>query len=111
MDLELAAVTAPAQVIEVLVHQGSVEEPPAIDAGQASTMDNVIPAPLCAALLICVHAPPLASTCNQLLLTSAGTAAPGLTRYGAQFPASYSRPNQHASRHAYSFLWCYLERQ
>ena len=76
MDLDLAAVTAPAQVVEVLVHQGSVEEPPVIDAGQALTMDDVIPAPLCAALITCAHAPPLASTSNQLFLTSAGTAAP-----------------------------------
>ena len=31
VDLELAAVTAPAQVIEVSVHQGTVVAPPAID--------------------------------------------------------------------------------
>ena len=34
VDLDSAAVTAPAQVIEISV-QGSVEAPPAIDAGQA----------------------------------------------------------------------------
>ena len=44
LDLELAAVTAPAQVKEVSVHQGSVKAPPAIDVGQAPMMDNVIPA-------------------------------------------------------------------
>ena len=37
VDLELAAVTAPAQVVEVSVHQGSVEEPIAIDASQTLT--------------------------------------------------------------------------
>ena len=75
VDLELAAVTAPAQEVEVPVHQGSVKEPPAFDAGQARTMDNVIPVPLCATLITCAHVPPLASTSNQLLLTSAGRAA------------------------------------
>ena len=44
VDLDSAAVTAPAQVIEVSV-QGSVDMPPAIDVGYAPTMDNVIPAP------------------------------------------------------------------
>ena len=44
VDLELAAVTAPTQVVEVSVHSGSVNAPPAIHAaGQAPTMDNVIP--------------------------------------------------------------------
>ena len=84
VDLDLAAVTAPTQVVEVSVHQGLVEEPPAIDVGQAPTMDNVIPAPLCAALITCAHAPPLASTSNQLLLTSAGTAAPLLVMVSRQ---------------------------
>ena len=46
VDLELAAVTAPAQVKEVSVHQGSVEAQLSIDVGQAAMMDNVIPAPL-----------------------------------------------------------------
>ena len=54
---------------------GSVEEPTAIDASQALTMDNLIPAPLCTTLIKCVHAPPLVSTSNQLLLTSAVRAA------------------------------------
>ena len=66
VDLELAAVTAPSQVVEVSVHSGSVEAPAAIDAGQAPTMDNVIPAPLCAILITCAHAPPLASTSAAL---------------------------------------------
>ena len=73
--LDSAAVTAPAQVIEVSV-QGSLEAPPAIDAGQAATMDNVIPAPQCETLITCAHAPPLASTSNQLLLTSTSAAVP-----------------------------------
>ena len=76
MDLDLAAVTAPAQVVEILVNQESVEEPPAIDMGQAPTMDNVIPVPQCAALITCAHAPPLASRSNQLLLSTARTTAP-----------------------------------
>ena len=53
MDLDLAAVTAPTQVVEVSVHQGSVEEPPAIDAGQTPTIYNMIPVPLCATLITC----------------------------------------------------------
>ena len=68
VDLELAAVTAPAQVTEVSVHQGSVEAQPGIDAVQAPTMDNLVPAPLCTTLIICAHAPPLDSTSNQLHL-------------------------------------------
>ena len=75
VDPDSAAVTALAQVIKASV-QGSVEAPPTIDAGQAPTMDNVIPAPLCATLITCAHAPPLASTSNQLLLTSTSAAAP-----------------------------------
>ena len=59
VDLDSAAVTAHSQVIEVSVHQGSVKAPPAIHAGQAPTMDTVIPAPQCATLITCVHAPPL----------------------------------------------------
>ena len=85
VDLELADVTAPTQIVEVSVHQGSVEEPPAIDAGQAPTMDNVIPVPLCAELIACAHVLPLASTFKQLLLTSAVTAAP-LLIMGHSFP-------------------------
>ena len=75
VDLVSAAETAPAQVTEVST-LGSVQARPAIDTGQALTMDNVIPAPLCATYIMCVHVPPLASTSNQLLLTSASTAAP-----------------------------------
>ena len=82
--------TAPTQVVEVLVHQGSVEEP-AIDAVLAPTMDNVITVPLCAELLTCAHLPPLASTSNQLLLTSAGTAAPLLVT-GPSFPPIMQGP-------------------
>ena len=79
VDLDSAAVAAPvAQVVEVSLH-GSVEAPPAIDAGQAPAMDNVIPVAQCT-LITCAHAPPLASTSNQLLLTSASTAAPLLVR-------------------------------
>ena len=74
VDLELAAVTAHALVVEVSVHEtSSVEESPAIDAGQALTMDNVTTVPLCAQFITCAHAPPLVITSNQLLLTSAGT--------------------------------------
>ena len=47
VDLVLPAETAPAQVTEVSVLR-SVEAPPAIDVGQALTMDNVIPTLLCA---------------------------------------------------------------
>ena len=53
VDLDLAAVTAPTQVVEVSVHQGSFEEPPTIDAGQAQTTYNMIPALLCA-MLSCI---------------------------------------------------------
>ena len=67
--LDSAAVTAPAQVIDVSV-QGSVEAPPAIDVGQALTTDNVIPTPQCETLITCAHVLSLASSSNQLLLTS-----------------------------------------
>ena len=45
VDLDSATVTAPSQVIEVSVHQAPVEAPPAIDEGQAPTMDtcNLLP--------------------------------------------------------------------
>ena len=77
MDPVLAAIT-PTQVVEVSGHQtqGSVEEPPAIYARQVPTLDNVIPVPLCAELITYAHAPYLASSSNQLLLTSAGRPAP-----------------------------------
>ena len=41
VDLELAAATAPTEVVTVSVHQSLVEEPPAIVEGQAPTMDIV----------------------------------------------------------------------
>ena len=44
MDLDLAAVTAPTAAEVSFQSEGSVEEPPAIDASWAPTMDNVIPA-------------------------------------------------------------------
>ena len=53
VDLELAAVTAPAQVIEASVPSGSVGVLPTIDAGHAPTLDNVIPVLLCATLITC----------------------------------------------------------
>ena len=76
VDLDSADVTAHSLVIEVSVHQGPVKALPAIDGGQAPTMDNLVPAPQCATLIMCVHAPPLASTSNQLLLASTSAAAP-----------------------------------
>ena len=91
VDLVLTAVTAPAQVIEASVPPGLVETPPAIDAGQASTMDNVTPAPLCPTLITCAHAPPLSSTSNQLLFSSTGTAAPLLVM-GPSSPTSMQGP-------------------
>ena len=92
VDLDLAAVTANTQVVEVSVHsERSVKEPLAIDAGQAPAMDNVIPAPLCVTLITCAHAPPLASTSNQLLCTSTGTPAPLLVT-GPSFPPRRQGP-------------------
>ena len=90
MDPVSAAVTAPAQVTEVSV-LGSVEVPPAIDAGQALTMDNVIPPALCATYIMCAHVAPLASTSNQLLLTSTSAAAPLLVT-GPSFPPRMQGP-------------------
>ena len=90
VDLDSAAVTAPAQVIEVSV-QGSVEGLPTIDAGQAMTKDNVIPVPLCATLITCANAPPLALTSNQLLLTSTSAATPLLV-IGPSFPPRMQGP-------------------
>ena len=75
VDLELAAVTAHALVVEDSVHQSSVQESPAIDTGHALTMDNVTTVPLCSQFITCAHAPPLVVTSNKLLLTSAGTTA------------------------------------
>ena len=81
VDPVSAAEAAPAQVTDVSV-LGSVEVPPAIVAVQALTMDNVIHALLCTTYIMCTHALPLASTSNQLLLTSASIAAP-FARCGA----------------------------
>ena len=86
VDLDYAAVTAHSQVIEVSVHQGSVEVPPAIDAGQAPTMDNVIPAPLCATLITCT-----AYGLYILLFTSKSAAAPLLVT-GPSFPPRRQGP-------------------
>ena len=92
VDLELAAVTDPTQVVEVSVHSdGSVEESPVIDASRALTMDNVIPAPLCPTLITCAHVLPLASTSNQLLCTSVSTPAPLLVT-GPSFPPRTQGP-------------------
>ena len=44
VDLDSANVAARSQVIDVSVHQGPVEAMPAIDADQAGTMDNLVPA-------------------------------------------------------------------
>ena len=90
VDLVSDAVTAPAHVTEVSV-QGSVEVPPAIDAGQVVTMDNVIPAPLYATYVTSAHAPPVASTSNQVLLTSTSAAAPLLIP-GPSFPPRTQGP-------------------
>ena len=76
VDLELAAATAPTQVVEVSIHQSLVKESPAIVAGQAPTMDIVTTMPLCAQLITCIHAPPLRVTSNQLLLSSTSTTTP-----------------------------------
>ena len=91
VDLELAAATAPTQVVEVSIHQSSVEESPAIDVGQAPTMDNVITVPLCTQLIASAHAPPLGVTSNQLLLCSASTPAP-LVVTGPSFPPVMQGP-------------------
>ena len=90
VDLDSAAVTAPAQVIEVSV-EAPVKALPSIDAVQAPTMDSSVPAPQCATLIMCAHAPPLASTSNQLLLASTSAAAP-FACYGA-----YLQESEHQS--------------
>ena len=89
VDLEFSAVTAPAQVIAVSIHQGSVKALPAIDVGQPRTMDNVIPVPLCPILI--TSALPQASTSNQLHHTSIGTAALLLVM-GPSFPPRTQGP-------------------
>ena len=85
VDLELAAATAPTQVVEVSIHQSLVEEPPAIVEGQASTMDIVTSMRLCAQLITCAHAPHLGIKSNQMLLSSTSTPAPFLVA-GTSFP-------------------------
>ena len=84
--------TAHSQVIEVSVHQGPVEAPPAIDAGHALTMDKLVPAPQCATLITCVHAPPLTSTSNQLLLAHSTRATAPLLVPGPSFLAETQAP-------------------
>ena len=90
VDLDSAAVIAPAQFQEVSV-QDPVEEPPAIDAGQAPTMDNLVPTPQCATFITCAHALPLASKCNHLLLASTSKVAP-LLLTGPSFPPGTRAP-------------------
>ena len=52
VDLDSANVEAHSQVIEVSVHQGPVEATSIIvEAGQALTMDNLVPAPQYSTLL------------------------------------------------------------
>ena len=46
VDLELAAASAPTEVVEVSIHESSVREP-AIMTGQAPTLDIVSTVPLC----------------------------------------------------------------
>ena len=67
VDIDFAAVTAHSQVMELSVHQGPFEAPPSIDAGQALTMDNLVPTPQFATLIT--------STSNQLLLAHSTSAA------------------------------------
>ena len=55
------------------------------------TKDNVIPMLLCATLITCANAPPLALTSNQLLLTSTSAAAPLLV-IGPSFPPRMQGP-------------------
>ena len=74
IDLHSSAVTGLSQDIEVSVHQGPVEVLPAIDAGQAPTMDNFVPGLQCATLITCMYATPLASTSNQLFLAHSTSA-------------------------------------
>ena len=91
VDLELAAATAPTQVVEVSIHQSLVEESPAIVAGQALTMDIVATVLLCAQSITCMHAPPLGVSSNQLLLSSTSTTAPLLVA-GPSFPPVMQGP-------------------
>ena len=83
-------VIAPALFKEVSV-QGPDEAPPAIDAGQAPTMDNLVPTPQCATFITCAHALPLASKCNHLLLASTSKVAP-LLLTGPSFPPGTQAP-------------------
>ena len=73
-------------ILEVSVHQGSVEAMSAIsDAGQAPTMDNLVPAPQCATLLTSAHVPSLGSTSNTLLLAHRTCAAEPFLVTGPSF--------------------------
>ena len=90
MDLELAAATAPTQVV-TSVHQSLVKEPPAIVKGQALNMDIVTPLPLCTQLITCAHASPLGVTSNQILVYSTSTPAPLLVA-GPSFPPVMQGP-------------------
>ena len=75
VDLELAASSAPTQVVEVSIHQSFVEEP-AIMTCQAPTMDIMSTVPLCGVLISGAHASPLGVTANQ---TSAPLLVAGLS--------------------------------
>ena len=77
--------------------------PPAIDAGQALTMDSVIPAPLCATYKTCAHATPVGSSSNQLLLISASTVVPLLVA-GPSFLPRMQGTNKDAPRCTYDTL-------
>ena len=87
VDLDSAYVEAHSQVVEVSVHQGTVQATSAIDAGQAPTMDNLVLAPQCAMLLRSMHAPPVGSTSNRLQLAHiTSAAAPLLINKRPSFP-------------------------
>ena len=81
VDLELAAVTAPTQAVEVSIHQSFVEEP-AIMTCRAPTMDIVSTVPLCGVLISGAHASPLVVTANQTTapLLIAGPSFPPVTQ-------------------------------
>ena len=87
MDLELAAVTAPTQAVEVSIHQSFVEEP-AIMTCRAPTMDIVSTVPLCSVLISGAHASPLVVTANQTTapLLIAGPSFPPVTQGPISMP-------------------------
>ena len=82
VDLELAAATAPNQVVAVSIHQSLVQEPPAIGEGQALTMDIVTTMPLCAQLITCQLC---VCVTSEMLVSSTSTPAP-LVVAGPSFP-------------------------